>query len=249
MNAVGLQLRKAVLDQDTLGLTDARLLERFLEMQDEVAFEVLVRRHGPMVMGVCNRILQCPHNAEDAFQATFLVLVRKADSVVPREMLANWLYGVAYQTALKARAMVAKRGAKEQQVMDTPEPAAAEHDEALWREIRPIIDEELSRLPAKYRAPLLLCDIEEKAYKQAAEQLGWREGTGAGRLSRARTMLAMRLSRRGVVLPAATLPLLLVQNAASGGVPAAAIVSTVKAATLVATGQAMAGAISAEVVA
>ncbi len=249
MGGVIPQLSMAMLLQDADGYTDARLLECFLATHDETAFEVLVRRHGPMVLGVCNRVLHNPQDAEDAFQATFLVLVRKAESIVPRAMVGNWLYGVAYQTSLKARAMADKRGAKERQVMDTPEPAVAERDEALWRELRPIIDEELSRLPAKYRAPLVLCDIEEKSYKEAAEQLGWPEGTVAGRLSRARALLADRLARRGVVLPAVALPLLLIQNAAPASVPATLMIPTVKAAALAAAGQATVGAASANVVA
>lgn len=249
MGGVIPQISRALLVQDADGWTDARLLECFLATHDETAFEVLVRRHGSMVLGVCHRILRNPQDAEDAFQATFLVLVRKADSIVPRGMVGNWLYGVAYQTALKARAMADKRGARERQVMDTPEPAVAETDEALWRELRPIIDEELSRLPAKYRAPLVLCDIEEKTYKEAAEQLGWPEGTVAGRLSRARAMLAARLARRGVVLPAVALAALLTHNAASAAVPGALVVPTVKAAALAATGQATAGAVSANVLA
>src|SRR4051812_41960042 len=115
---------------------DARLLERFLADRDETAFATLVQRHGPMVMGVCHRVLHHPQDAEDAFQATFLVLVRKAASVSPPGMVGNWLYGVAYQTAIKARAMANRRAAKEQQVVGTPEPVAAETDDALWRELR-----------------------------------------------------------------------------------------------------------------
>src|SRR5258707_1157804 len=120
--------------------SDARLLECFLATRDSTAFEGLVRRHGPMVFGVCRRVLQNPQDAEDAFQATFLVLVRKADSIVPPGMVGNWLYGVAYQSAIKARAIANRRAATEQQVMDTPDPAATESDEALWAELRPIID-------------------------------------------------------------------------------------------------------------
>lgn len=249
MSAVIQHIRDAVLAQDAVGLTDARLLECFRDHRDEVAFEALVRRHGPMVLGVCRRALRNPQDAEDAFQATFLVLVRKAASIVPPGMVGNWLYGVAYQTALKARAMADRRGARERQVMDTPEPAAPDRDDALWRELRPIIDEELSRLPAKYRAPLVLCDVEERSYKEAAEQLGWPEGTVAGRLSRGRAMLADRLARRGVVLPLAALGAVLTANAASAGVPATTVASTVKAASLFAAGGATGGAISANAVA
>jgi RNA polymerase sigma factor (sigma-70 family) len=250
MRDVVQQLGQAAFALNADEWTDARLLECFLNTHDHTAFEVLVRRHGPMVLGVCSRILGNPQDAEDAFQATFLVLVRKAASIVPRGMVGNWLYGVAYQTAIKARAMAERRAAKERQVMDAPEPAAPqpEDDEALWRELRPIIDEELSRLPTKYRAPLVLCDIEMKSYKEAAEELGWPEGTVAGRLSRARTMLAERLKRRGVVLTAVAIPMLLTHNAMAS-VPAALTIPTLEAATLVAAGQATSGAVSANVVA
>src|SRR5207302_2960368 len=124
----------------------ARLLPR---NHDEAAFAALVQQHGPMVWGVCRRLLANHHDAEDAFQATFLVLVRKAASVVPREMVANWLYGVAHQTALKARATTARRRAREKQVPDMPEPAAA--PQKLWDDLQPLLDQELSRLPDKYR--------------------------------------------------------------------------------------------------
>src|SRR6478736_3981478 len=116
-------LRRTVLLRDGAGLTDGQLLEDYLSRQDGAALAALVRRHGPMVWGVCRRILRDYHDAEDAFQATFLVLVRKAAFIVPREMVANWLYGVAHQTALKARATAARRKGRERQVIDMPEPA------------------------------------------------------------------------------------------------------------------------------
>src|SRR5207244_3033628 len=139
--------------------------------RDEAAFEALVRRHGPMVLGVCLRVLRRHADAEDAFQATFLVLARKAASVVPREMLPNWLYGVAQQTAVRARAAAARRRAREKQVTHTPEPAAK--PPAPWDDLEPLLDEELSKLPDKYRVPVVLCDLEGKTRKQAAGQLGW----------------------------------------------------------------------------
>ena len=114
-----------------------------------------------MVWGVCRRVLRNHHDAEDAFQATFLVLVRKAASIVPRAMVANWLYGVARQTALKARATVAKKKGRERQVKEMPEPAAGEQD--LWRDLQPLLDEVLSRLPDKYRAVIVLCDLNDRA--------------------------------------------------------------------------------------
>src|SRR5438445_13786509 len=121
-------LRMAVLLQEGAGLSDGQLLEDFISRRDEAALAVLVRRHGPMVWGVCRRILRHHHDAEDAFQATFLVLVRKAASVLPRGMVANWLYGVARQTALQARATAIKRKGRERQVADMPEPAVLEQE-------------------------------------------------------------------------------------------------------------------------
>src|SRR6478735_8530779 len=121
------RLRRVALAHDG-ELSDALLLARFVERRDAAAFEVLVRRHGPMVMGTCRRILRCPHDAEDAFQATFLVLARKADAVSPREMLPNWLHGVAHQTALKAKAVADRRRGRERQVAELPEPEAPRQD-------------------------------------------------------------------------------------------------------------------------
>src|SRR5262249_12607774 len=151
------------------GLTDGQLLGRFIERRDEAAFAALVRRHGAMVWGVCRRVLGEHHDVEDAFQAAFLVLVRKAASIVPQEMVGNWLYGVAYQTALRARAARAKRRTRERQLMQMPEPTAAEP--TLWRDLKPVLDQELSRLPAKYRVAIILCDLEGKTRREAARQL------------------------------------------------------------------------------
>jgi RNA polymerase sigma factor (sigma-70 family) len=239
-------LRRAVLLQEGAGLADGQLLENFISRREEAAFAALVRRHGPMVWGVCRRVLRNYHDAEDAFQATFLVLVRKATSIVPREMVANWLYGVAHQTALKARTTAAKRKGRERQVTQMPEPAAAEQD--LWRDLRPLLDQELSRLPDKYRVAIVLCDLEEKPRKEVARQLGVPEGTVAGRLARARVMLAKRLAQRGVALSGGALAVVLSQNVASPGVPTSVMSSTIKAASLLAAGQA-AGMISVKVAA
>src|SRR5262249_30179308 len=145
MNQVVLRLCRAVLVQDRVGLTDGQLLENYLNSRDEAALAALVCRHGPMVWGVCRRALRNYHDAEDAFQATFLVLVRQAASIASRELLANWLYGVAHQTALKARATAAKKKERERQVTEMPEPAQAEKDK--WYDLQPLLDEELSRLP------------------------------------------------------------------------------------------------------
>src|SRR2546421_11721515 len=143
------RLRRAVLVEDGAGLTDGQLLECCLSRRESAALEALVGRHGPMVWGVCRHILRNHHDAEDAFQATFLVLVRKAAAVVPREMLANWLYGVARTTALRANAVNAKRRRRERQGKEMPEPQAVQPD--LWQDLQPLLDPELSRLPHKYR--------------------------------------------------------------------------------------------------
>jgi RNA polymerase sigma factor (sigma-70 family) len=239
-------LCRAVQLQDRAGMTDGQLLECFLARRDAAAFAALVRRHAPMVWGVCRRVLNNHHDAEDAFQATFLVLVRKASSVEPREMVANWLYGVANQTALKARSVAAKRKGRERQVVEMPEPAIEEQD--VWLDLQPLLDQELSRLPDKYRGPIVLCDLEGKTRKEAAHQLGWPEGTVAGRLAIARKMLARRLAQRGVGLSGAALAAVLSARSASASALPALVGSTIKAASLLAAGRA-AGVISVKVAA
>jgi RNA polymerase sigma-70 factor (ECF subfamily) len=233
-----LGLRKSFLRQEGAGWTDGQLLEGYLTRRDEAAFEALVRRHGPMVLEVCRRVLRDEHEAQDAFQATFLVLVRKAASIRPRELVANWLYGVACNVARKARAVTARRRARERQVVAMPEPATEPQDPG--DDLQRVLDQELSRLSEKYRVPLILCELEGKTHKQAARQLGVPEGTVSGRLSRARALLAKRLTRRGVVLPAGALAAAIAQAGASGCVPPALVTCTVRAAGLFGAGQAAA---------
>src|SRR5205085_2883345 len=168
--------------------------------------------------------------------------VRKGASIASRELLANWLYGVAHQTALKARATDAKRKERERQVPEMPEPAVAEQGQ--WHDLQPLLDEELSHLPDKYRAVIVLCDLEGKTRKEAARQLACPEGTVAGRLARARVMLAKRVTQRGVALSGGALAAVLWQNAASAGAPTSVVSSTIKAATLFAAGPAATGVIS-----
>jgi RNA polymerase sigma factor (sigma-70 family) len=200
-----------------------------------------------MVWAVCRRVLRNEADAEDAFQATFLVLVRKAACIVPRAMVGNWLYGVAHNTALKAKAMNRKRREKERQAGTMPRPDGA--DEGLQK-LRARLDVELSRLPDKYRAPVVLCDLEGKTRKEAARQLGWAEGTVAGRLARARAMLAGRLSGHGPVLSGGALAAALAQDAAGASLPAPLVISTIRATALFATHQALTtGALPAKVVA
>jgi RNA polymerase sigma factor (sigma-70 family) len=248
MSEVLQHLRQTVLPREGAGRTDGQLLEDFISRREEAALAALVRRHGPMVWGVCRRVLRNYHDAEDAFQATFLVLVRKSASVVPREMVANWLYGVAYQTALKAQATTATRRARERQVIDMTDPEVVEQDPD--HDLRPLLDQELSRLPGKYRAVILLCDLEGKTRKEAARQLDLPEGTVAGRLARARVMLAKRLVGQGLAVSGGALAGVLSHSAAVACVPASVVTSTIKAASLLAGGQAaVAGVISAPVAA
>lgn len=248
MSAFLQHLRGTMVSRDGTGPSDGQLLDDFIGRREEAALAALVRRHGPMVWGVCRRILRNYHDAEDAFQATFLVLVRKAASIVPREMVANWLYGVAHQTALKARATVATRKERERQVTEMPEPEAVQQD--LARDLQSLLDAELSRLPDKYRVVIVLCDLEAKTRKEAARHLGCPEGTVAGRLARARSMLAKRLARHGLAMSGGALTAVLARNAASAAVPMPVVSSTIEAATLFAAGQATAtGAIPVKVVA
>jgi RNA polymerase sigma factor (sigma-70 family) len=241
-------LRRTVLRQDGAGRSDGELLASFIDQNDEAAFAILVRRHAPMVLGVCRRLVGNHHDAEDAFQATFLVLARKASSVRPRERVANFLHGVAYRTALRARSMAARRQQREQQVTEMPEPAVVPRD--YWHDIQPLIDRELNGLPEHYRLPILLCDLEGKTIKEAMEQLGWPQGTVAGRLARGRKLLAKRLANRGVALSAGALAAVVAPNMAVAGVPTSLESSTVKTATLIASGQATAvGVVSARVAA
>jgi len=241
--------RQTLLLHDDAGMTDGQLLERFVAQRDEAAFAALVRRHGPMVLGVCRRVLRDSHDAEDAFQATFLVLVRKAASLRQRELVGNWLYGAAYRAALETRAANAAGRAKERQVRDMPErEARVEAD--VWQELRPLLDQELSRLPDKYRVPVVLCDLEGRKRKEVACQLCIPEGTLSSRLATARTLLARRLARRGLALPAGALAAALSGRAALATVTPPLLSATLQAAASFTAGPtATAGAISAKVAA
>jgi RNA polymerase sigma factor (sigma-70 family) len=200
------------------GPSDAALLERFSRTRDEAAFELLVWRHGTLVHNVCRRVLRDPHAAEDAFQATFLVLVRRAGSIRQREALAAWLYRVALRVALRARGQAGPP--LPNRIL---EPAVEPDDELLWRDLRPVLDEEVQRLPAKYRLPVIFCYLSGLTTDEAARQLGVPRGTVLSRLAWARERLRTRLSLRGVTLSAAMLAALL-GSAADG--PAAPPVVT-----------------------
>jgi polysaccharide export outer membrane protein len=243
-NRVLTYLRRFALLEER-GVADAQLLERFLAGREESAFAELVRRHGPLVLGVCRRVLG-EAQADDAFQATFLVLVRKASSIVPRSRVGPWLYGVARRTALKARCAAARRRRAEQEAARVRPNTMPPAD--LGDDLRPLFDEEMGHLPEKYRAPLVLCLVEGRSRKEAAGLLNWSEGTLSGRLARAKELLGARLRRRGVALTGAALLAALADSAAAAEVPPALALATVQAATAFA-GPAGATALSRSVVA
>jgi RNA polymerase sigma factor (sigma-70 family) len=186
-------IRRAAQGSGMGGLTDGQLLARYVAAQDEVAFEVLLQRHGQMVYGVCRRVLRHAHEADDAFQATFLVLVRKAASIRRPELLGNWLWGVARRTALEARTVRARRERAERSLAESSVgPTSGGHESADWLDY---LDQEVERLPAKYRVPVIMCDLEGAPRRDAARQLGIPEGTLSSRLATARKLLARRLAR------------------------------------------------------
>jgi RNA polymerase sigma factor (sigma-70 family) len=223
------------------GPSDQELLERFIKGRDEEAFAALVHRYGPLVLGVCRRVLPNWEDAQDAFQVTFLVLASKADTLKEPGLLGHWLYGVAYRTAVKARSRTARQRACERQAagMLTSIPERSEDG----REVFEFLDEELNLLPERYRILLVLCYLQGKTHEQAAQALGCPVGSMSWRLARAREMLRKRLSRRGLLFPAGLVALLLAQGAArAAAVPPVLAASTVKAAVGFAVGQATAAA-------
>jgi RNA polymerase sigma factor (sigma-70 family) len=261
------QLRRTVLANGGVAPPDCVLLESFIASRDEIAFEGLVRRHGPMVLGVCRRILRNEADAEDAFQATFLVLVRRAAAIRPRAMVGNFLYGVANHTALRARAMRTKRLTKEREAVERvarPEPASGVSYDPGHRgvdipghrgvdtprspttstqyeeDLHALLDQELKVLPDIYRAAIVLCDLEGKSIKEAARQLGCPQGTVGTRLARGRRLLSRRLARRGMAMSGSVMATAIAQNIAKAGVPPLLMNSTIKAACLIAAGQAAA---------
>jgi RNA polymerase sigma factor (sigma-70 family) len=192
-------------------LTDEVLLERYTTRREEAAFAALVRRHSPMVLGVCRRVLHHEQDAEDAFQAVFCVLARKAGSIAKRAAVGAWLYAVACRIARKARA---RRGRQPVSQSDLPDiPAAEGSPEWAWKELRPILDAEVSSLPKKCRQAFILCYLEGLTNEQAAAQLGCPPGTVRSGLARARELLADRLTRRGLALSAGLLATALSQHA------------------------------------
>jgi RNA polymerase sigma factor (sigma-70 family) len=223
-------------------LTDAQLLEAFVERREEAAFELLVWRHAALVLGVCRRLLHDRHEAEDAFQATFLVFVRKAGSIGKRDSVGSWLYKVAFRIAQRARIQASRRACAD--LPDEELPGREPADDLLWRDLRPVLDEEVNRLPEKYRRPFVLCYLEGHSNEQAARQLGCPQGTVLSRLSRGRERLRAQLARRGIAVSGSVLTALLIEKASAAVMPAL-VSMTCKAAIPFAAGTAAAGLVSA----
>jgi RNA polymerase sigma factor (sigma-70 family) len=189
---------------DDRELPDHSLVHRFVTTGDGRAFAELVRRYGPFVLGACERALGQTHDAEDAFQATFWLLARKAHTIRNRQALANWLHGVACRVARKARASASARRARESAAARAEGVAMS----ADGTEVRAVLDDELQKLPEKYRLPLLLCYLQGKSQAEAATELKWAEGVFRGRLDRGRELLRRRLIGRGLTAAAVALLLL-----------------------------------------
>jgi RNA polymerase sigma factor (sigma-70 family) len=238
--SASLQSLNRTLHADELAhLPDAELVGRFVERRDEFAFAALVRRYGLLVFGVCRRVLRHEQDAEDAFQATFLVFARDAAAVQRAGTVGNWLYGVAYNVARKARAGRARRETKEREAATRQRPDAPP---AVVDDLKEILDGELGALPDKYRAPIVLCDLIGRTIQEAAAEVGCPPKTLGTRLSRARALLARRLTRRGVTLSATALAAALGPGApASASVPPALLDSTARTAVDFATGSAAVG--------
>jgi RNA polymerase sigma factor (sigma-70 family) len=245
LDSVLRHVRSLVAAPQTRELRDLDLLQRFVADHDEATFAAIVERHGPLVLAVCRRILRNEHHAEDACQATFLVLARKADTIRKRESLGSWLHGVASRVARKLDADVKRRAAGDVTTADVARPDTT--GEITWREGLAVLDEELARLPVTYRSALVLCYLQGKTQDEAARELGCSLGALRGRLERARECLRTRLVRRGVALPAALLGTVFLSTQGTAALPAALAVGTVKAVARLAGGQALARAVPATV--
>jgi RNA polymerase sigma factor (sigma-70 family) len=240
-------IRKLAVGECANRISDKQLLESFIARHDDAAFRVLICRHGPMVFRLCRRLLQSEQDAEDAFQATFLVLATRPACVRRKESLGNWLYGVAHRLAWKAKTKAARRRAREGQSSPAPPPDPL--TEITVREAQEIFHQELARLPEKYRAPVVLCCLEGLARDEAARQIGLPLSTLKSRLEGGRERLRARLAKRGLTLPGTLGAVLVGQQAASAALPKGLIDGTVKAATLSAAGAATTSVVSAKVAA
>jgi RNA polymerase sigma factor (sigma-70 family) len=230
------QIQKLTGAESVQDLTDGQLLENFAVRREEAAFAALMQRHGPLVLGVCRQVLHHEQDAEDACQATFLVLARKAASIRKADSLASWFYGVAYRTALKAKYNAARRRVHERAC---PTPAPSPSTETTFRELQDLLHEEVNRLPEKLRAPFVLCCMEGQSRADAARQLGWNLGTLSSRLARARERLKQRLASRGVTLSAVLGLTALSGSAVSAAVPAGLVDGTLRGMQLFMAAQAV----------
>jgi RNA polymerase sigma factor (sigma-70 family) len=235
VGAVLSYIRKLAADRNDLDLPDDQLLERFTAHRDEAAFAALLKRHGPMVLGVCQSILHNLHDAEDAFQAAFLVLARRAGSIHRREAVSAWLHRVAYHLAVDVQAGAARRRVLEKRAVAMP--SADPLLDLSLRELHAVLHEELQRLPEESRAPLVLCCLEEKSLEEAGRLLGWSRWTVKRRLQRGREQLRARLRRRGLGLSAGLFAAALSASSASARLSAPLAASTVKAASWLAAGK------------
>jgi RNA polymerase sigma factor (sigma-70 family) len=231
-------LRKLVAGPDD-PIPDRELLRRFGADRDEAAFAEVVRRHGPMLLRVCRRVLPGGYDAEDVSQATFLLLAQKAAALRRHESIAGWLFQVAYRLSLKARTAAGRRARHEARAEARPQPDPVA--ELTARELQAVLDDELSRLPEKYRAPILLCCLEGRSRDEAARCLGWPLAAVKDRLERGRERLRLRLARRGVVLGTALLSAWLLESGARAAGPTMTAQATARAALSIATGQATLG--------
>lgn len=234
LNTVMQYVRHLAGPPEAATLTDRELIQAFVSRRDEAAFAALVHRHGALVWGVCRRVLATAQDAEDAFQAVFLVLARKAPSVSWRSDVSNWLYDVSVRTACKARVLAARRRVCERKAHSMPVPETANERMA---DLRSHLDEEMGRLPAKYRQPLVLHYLEGKSYSEIAVQLGLPEGTVSSRLARGREMLRRRLERRDRTPSVVGFPALLTQAFSHTPLPALLAEGTIRGVVLIATGQ------------
>jgi RNA polymerase sigma factor (sigma-70 family) len=241
-------LRDVLAAQQRCGDSDEQLLHAFAVHRDEEAFAVLVHRHGPMVLRVCRRILGHEQDAEDVFQATFLVLAQKAASLRKKTALASFLHGIACRLALAAKRSAARRHKHESSLEARTQPRlpASPADELPWREVRALLDEEIARLPEIYRSVFVLCCLEDVGREEAARRLGVKPGTVASRLAEARKRLARRLARRGVELTAVLAATTVAEGTVSA-LPAGLMASTLKAVLATATGEKLAGVVSVSV--
>src|SRR5271166_4787587 len=238
------QIQRLFSEGSSTGLSDTHLLNRFATRRDEAAFAAILARHGPMVLAVCRGILRDPSDAEDAFQATFLVLARKAGSAWVEGQLGGWLHKVAYRIAVRASADAARHRQHERRAAEV---AAVQYTrEELNDELRPALHDELARLPSKFRLPVVLCYLEGLTHAQAADQLQCGEATLRRRLAEARERVRARLTTRGFAPSDSALGLALAREAGAA-VPPVCMETTIRAVMCMAAGEAMAAVVGARV--